>query len=94
MRLWILLVALVLTGCDNHTVSVAPNFSLFETSAGVVYLINHNSGELEGISLKQTAVINSGEVFKDDEGQFFKYLGDGKVEKVDEIEHLIQKYSD
>ena len=94
MRLWILLAALVLTGCDNHTFSAAPNFSLFETSAGVVYLLNQNTGELKEVSPKQVVVINAGEIFKDDEGQFFRYLGDGQVEKVDEIESLVQKFSD
>jgi hypothetical protein len=93
MRFWILLTAFVLTGCDNTTISASPNFSLFETSAGVVYLLNQNTGKLKVISSKQT-VINSGEVFRDDEGRFFKYLGNGEVEKVDEIESLVQKYSD
>lgn len=90
MRLWILLAALVLTGCDNTTFSASSNFSLFETSAGVVYLLNQSTGELKVISPKQ-AVINAGEVFRDDEGQFFKYLGNGEVEKVEEIETLVQK---
>ena len=93
MRLWILLTALVLTGCDNITISASPNFSLFETSAGVVYLLNQNTGELKVVSRKQT-VINSGEVFRDDEGQFFKYLGNGEVEQVDETGSLVQKYGD
>lgn len=82
LRPWILLTALVLTGCDNTTMSAAPNFSLFETSAGVVYLLNQNTGELRVISSKP-AVIISGEVFRDDEGQLFRYLGNGEVEKAD-----------
>lgn len=82
LRPWILLTALVLTGCDNTTMSAAPNFSLFETSAGVVYLLNQNTGELRVISSKP-AVISSGEVFSDDEGQLFRYLGNGEVEKAD-----------
>ncbi|WP_150911713.1 hypothetical protein [Marinobacter halotolerans] len=94
MRLWILLATVILTGCDNNTFSAAPDFSLFETSAGVVYLIDQNTGELEVIPPKHVVVINAGEVFKDDEGQFFKYRGDGQVEKVDETEALVQKYSD
>lgn len=83
MRFAILMTALILTGCDNTTISESPNFSLFETSAGVVYLLNQNTGELKVISSRQ-AVINSGEVFRDDEGQAFRYLGNGKVEKVDQ----------
>lgn len=82
LRPWILLTALVLTGCDNTTMSAAPNFSLFETSEGVVYLLNQNTGELRVISSKQT-IISSGEVFRDDEGQLFRYLGNGEVEKAD-----------
>lgn len=82
LRPWILLTALALTGCDNTTMSAAPNFSLFETSAGVVYLLNQNTGELRVISSKQT-IISSGEVFRDDEGQLFRYLGNGEVEKAD-----------
>lgn len=83
MRLCILLAALVITGCDNNTFSSSPNFSLFETSAGVVYLLNQSTGELKEISRSQAVVIRTGDVFKDDQGQFFKYLGDGQVEKVD-----------
>ena len=93
MRFWILLAALLLAGCDNTTVSASSNFSLFETSAGVVYLLDQSTGELKVITSKQ-AVINSGEVFRDGEGQFFKYLGNGEVEKVDEIESLVQMCSD
>ena len=74
MKFWIFLGALFLAGCDNTTISDSPNFSLFETSAGVVYLLDQSTGELKVISSKQT-VINSGEVFRDDEGHFFKYLG-------------------
>jgi hypothetical protein len=94
MRLWILLAAMVLTGCDNYTFSAAPSFSLFETSASVVYLINQSTGELKVISPKQAVIINAGDVFNDDKGRLFKYLGNGQVEKVDEIESLVQKYSD
>ncbi len=94
MRLWILLLALILVGCDNNTYSASPNFSLFETSAGVVYLIDQSTGELKVISPNQPVIINAGEVFKDDNDEFFKYLGDGKVKQVDEIESLVQKYSD
>jgi hypothetical protein len=93
MRFWTLLTVLVLTGCDNATISASPTFSLFETSTGLVYLLNQDTGELKVVSSKQT-VINSGEVFRDDAGQFFKYLGNGEVDKVDEIESLVQKYSD
>ena len=94
MRSWIFLAAIVLTGCDNYTLSAAPNFSLFETSAGVVYLVNQNTGELKVISPKQVVTIKAGDVFKDDEGLFFKYLGDGQVEKVDEVESFAKKHSD
>jgi hypothetical protein len=81
MRFWILLTSLILTGCDNTTVSAAPNFSLFETSAGVVYLLNQNTGELKVISSEPT-VINTGDVFRDDEGQLFRYLGNGEVHRL------------
>lgn len=90
MRWWLFLAVLVLAGCDNQTLSVAPNFLLFETSEGVVYLINHSTGELKVISPRQVVVISAGEIFKDDD-QFFKYLGDGKVEKIDEIEPVLLK---
>lgn len=93
MKLLFLLAAIVLTGCENTTSSASPNFSLFETSTGVVYLLNQNTGELKVISPKQV-VVNAGEVFSDDEGQFFKYLGDGQVERVDETESLFREYND
>ncbi|GEM_PF-3562212 len=50
MRFWIVLAVLALTGCDNTTISASPNFSLFETSEGVVYLLNQNTGELTVVS--------------------------------------------
>ncbi|MDI9243856.1 hypothetical protein [Marinobacter sp. CHS3-4] len=90
MRLLILLTALVLAGCDNTTLSATPNFSLFETSAGVLYLLNQNTGELKVISSRQT-VINTGEVFRDDEGRFFEYLGNGRIQRVDETGAAVQK---
>ena len=37
-----------------------------------------DTGELEVISSKQ-AIIHSREVFRDDEGQSFRYLGNGKL---------------
>ncbi|MBW0145896.1 hypothetical protein [Marinobacter arenosus] len=94
MRLWLLLAVVVFTGCDNTTLTAAPNFSLFETSAGVVYLINQNTGELKVIPTKHVVVINAGDIFEDDEGHFFQYIGDGQVERVDEPEALVQKHSD
>ena len=94
MRFWIFLVILILAGCDNNTFSTSPNFSLFETSAGVVYLVNQSTGDLKVIFSKHTVIVQAGEVFKDGEGQFFKYLGDGKVEQVEEPESLVQKYND
>lgn len=94
MRLWIFLAVLVLVGCDNNTLSVSANFSLFETSSGVVYLVNHASGELKVISSKQTVIVNAGEVFMDGEGQFFKYMGAGQIEQVDEIDSSVQQHGD
>lgn len=80
MRPWILLTFLVLTGCDNTTLPAAPGFSLFETSAGVVYLVNQTNGDLKVISSKHTVILNNGDVFEDGDGKIFTYLGDGKIE--------------
>ncbi|SFM71150.1 hypothetical protein [Marinobacter zhejiangensis] len=83
MRRSLLLTALILAGCDNTTISAAPNYALFETSEGVVYLINQNTGELKVISPARAVVLNHGDVFKDGAGELFRYLGDGNVEPVD-----------
>lgn len=84
MRLWLFSVVLILAGCDNQSWSVAPNYSLFETSGGVVYLINQSTGELKQIAPTPVAILHAGEVFKDGDGPFYKYLGDGGVERIDE----------
>ncbi|MCM0611329.1 hypothetical protein KFJ24_02425 [Marinobacter sediminum] len=88
MKVWIILMVLAISGCDNNTYSASPGFSLFETSSGVVYLINQSTGELEVISSKKTLVLSAGQIFRDSKGNFFKYLGDGETEK---IESLVEK---
>lgn len=94
MRLCIIFASLVLVACDNKLPSSMQNHSLFETSEGVVYLLNQTSGDLEVVSPKQTVIVRKGEVFSDGEGRFFRHLGDGITENVDPIDSLVEKYRD
>lgn len=84
MRWWMLVVLGVwLAGCENRTYSTSPQFALFETSNGVVYLVNQSTGELEVVSRKRLVMLGTGEIFRDDQGQYFEYLGEGVLQPVD-----------
>lgn len=84
MRWWMVVIVCVwLAGCENRTYSTPPQFALFETSNGVVYLVNQSTGELEVVSRKRLVMLGTGEIFRDDQGQYFEYLGDGALKPVD-----------
>ncbi|MGM0564289.1 MAG: hypothetical protein ACQES2_08160 [Pseudomonadota bacterium] len=85
--------AITLSACDNNTFSDSSIYSLFETSEGVVYLINESTGDLETVSPKKTTTLHKGEAFMDNEGKVFKYLGDGKVKPAGQADSLADKHS-
>ena len=91
MKLWIPVFALALVACDNNTFSTSPQYSLFETSAGVVYRVDQTSGELEVVSSNQQVVVHTGDTLQDAEGRLFRYLGGGEFEQIDRIGVLPQQ---
>jgi hypothetical protein len=92
----LLVITISIFGCNNSSDNRNVRFSLFETSKGIVYLLNLTSGETKIIYPNKSApklVLKN--IYESEDGKRYQYQGDGKLKeltKEEEDDILIKKY--
>ena len=79
----LILLTLLLASCDTQFARNGGTYSLFETSAGTVYLLNTATGETRVISkLGTEGKLQPTAIYQGEDGKIYQYDGAGKLKEL------------